>query len=72
MPLFRTMASSGKKQSGTPIITHDKGHAFDSPNLAFWSELEKMYVCYYRKWRVVGPEQTVRWVSRAVSEDFID
>ena len=49
-----------------PVIT--KG-AFDSQNVAFWSESEQMYVCYLRTWT----ENTFggfRTVSRCTSPDF--
>ncbi|MBN1346722.1 MAG: hypothetical protein JXQ73_28790 [Phycisphaerae bacterium] len=50
------------KLSDKPVIT--KG-AFDSQNVAFWSEYEQRYVCYFRTW------SGVRWISRATSKDFI-
>ncbi|TDU66550.1 hypothetical protein EI77_03645 [Prosthecobacter fusiformis] len=43
-------------------------HAFDSPNVSFWSEAEKQYVCYFRTW--TDPER-LRSISRATSPDFI-
>jgi hypothetical protein len=43
-------------------------HAFDSPNVAFWSEAEQRYVCYFRTWIENG---RVRSVSRATSADFV-
>ncbi|MBL9193470.1 MAG: hypothetical protein JNJ82_14035 [Opitutaceae bacterium] len=43
-------------------------HAFDSPNVAFWSEAEQRYVCYFRTWIENG---RVRSVSRATSPDFV-
>jgi hypothetical protein len=42
-------------------------HAFDSPNVAFWSEAEQVYVCYFRTWAEAG---RLRTVSRATSPDF--
>ncbi len=41
-------------------------HAFDSPNVSFWSEAEQLYVCYFRTWT----EDRRRSVSRATSPDF--
>ncbi len=42
-------------------------HAFDSPNVAFWSETEQLYVCYFRIWEGrSGP----RSIARATSPDF--
>lgn len=43
-------------------------HAFDSPNVTFWSEAERLYVCYFRTWAEDGK---VRSVSRATSPDFV-
>ena len=40
--------------------------AFDSQNVAFWSESEQMYVCYYRKFNI-----NMRSVSRVTSKDFL-
>ncbi len=46
-----------------PVITQG---AFDSQNVAFWSETERCYVCYFRVFR-----QGVRWIARCTSQDFI-
>ena len=40
--------------------------AFDSQNVAFWSQSEQMYVCYFRK-----VTNNLRAVSRATSSDFL-
>ncbi|MFA6245195.1 MAG: hypothetical protein WC655_29905 [Candidatus Hydrogenedentales bacterium] len=45
-----------------PIVTEG---AFDSQNLAFWSESEQCYVCYFRTYN------GVRTISRATSSDFL-
>lgn len=46
------------------------GH-FDSQNVAFWSEEEQCYLCYFRDWiRVDGKKY--RTVSRTTSKDFIN
>lgn len=44
-------------------------HAFDSPNVAFWSEAEQRYVCYFRTWTEPG---RLRSISRATSPDFVN
>ena len=44
-----------------PEPVFSKG-AFDSQNIAFWSETEDCYVCYFRVFR-----RGVRWVSRTTS-----
>ena len=41
--------------------------AFDSQNIAFWSETEHSYVCYFRTFK-----NDVRWVTRTTSTDFIN
>ncbi len=43
-------------------------HAFDSPNVAFWSEAEQLYVCYFRTWT---PSDRLRTISRSTSPDFV-
>ena len=50
-----------------PLITEG---AFDSENLAFWSESEKCYVAYFRTSRTVNGKR-YRWVSRSTSPDFV-
>ncbi len=50
-----------------------KKGVFDSQNVAFWSESEKMYVCYFRTWSEGGftEYKGFRSVSRTTSRDFI-
>ena len=49
-----------------PLIEHEgEAFSFDSQNAAFWSESEKVYVCYFRTWR-----NGIRWISRRTSSDF--
>lgn len=43
---------------------------FDSQNVAFWSESEQCYLCYFRTW-AGGGYNGFRTVSRATSVDFI-
>jgi formylglycine-generating enzyme required for sulfatase activity len=50
--------------SSQPVIT--KG-LLDAQNVAFYSEAEKKYVCYFR----AVPNRT-RWVARSTSTDFIN
>jgi hypothetical protein len=45
-----------------PVITEG---AFDSQNVAFWSDSEQCYVCYFRIFK-----DGKRWVSRCTSKDF--
>lgn len=51
-----------------PVITEG---AFDSQNVAFWSESERRYVCYFRTFKQIGG-QGYRWISRTTSEDFLN
>lgn len=50
-----------------PVILKDPQtpHAFDSQNVAFWSETERCYLCYFRTWN------NARRISRATSRDFL-
>lgn len=49
-----------------PLISEG---AFDSQNVAFWSEHEQRYVAYVRTWSQ-GEFDGYRSISRAVSDDF--
>ena len=51
----------------TPVI-RSKDFAFDSQNVAFWSELEGCYVCYFRTWK--SRHGNLRTLSRTTSTDF--
>jgi hypothetical protein len=57
-----------KKYREEPVITDG---AFDSQNVAFWSELENCYVCYFRTWSK-GEFKGYRTVSRCTSPDFLN
>lgn len=52
-----------------PAAVFTKG-VFDSQNVAFWSESEQHYICYFRTFKTVGGEG-IRWVSRTTSKDFV-
>ena len=60
------------KMHDQPVIRHDTTlhgqFAFDSMNVAFWSEAAQRYVCYFRHWK--GPRGLPRSIGRAVSPDF--
>ncbi len=43
---------------------------FDSQNIAFWSESEQCYLCYFRSWTGAG-YSGFRSVSRTTSRDFL-
>jgi hypothetical protein len=54
-----------------PVVYNDMSKfAFDSQNVAFWSEAEQTYVLYGRS-NVTEPH-TVRQISRWTSEDFVE
>ena len=55
-----------KKMQEKPVFT--KG-VFDSQNVAFWSESEGTYACYFRTW-TGGGYSGFRTVSRTISPDF--
>ncbi len=57
-----------KKLQEEPVIG-PRPHDFDSQNVTFWSEAEKMYVCYFRSW--VTYDKRYRAVARTTSKDFI-
>jgi len=57
------------KQSEIIPYRSEWRHAMDSPNVAFWSEAEQLYVCYFRTW--IEPDR-LRSVSRATSPDFVN
>ena len=50
-----------------PVLTDGM---FDSQNVAFWSETEGCYLCYFRTWTGQG-YSGIRTVSRATSPDFV-
>ncbi|HRO46525.1 hypothetical protein [Agriterribacter sp.] len=60
-----------KKVQETAVF---KKGVFDSQNVAFWSESEQQYVCYFRTWSEGGFTQYkgFRSVSRTTSKDFIN
>jgi hypothetical protein len=48
------------------LVIKGNGPAFDSQNVAFWSENEKCYVCYLR-----NLFDNVRAIARVTSDDFV-
>jgi len=44
---------------------------FDSQNVAFWSDSEQCYLCYFRTWTETG-YGGFRTISRAASKDFLN
>lgn len=54
------------KSHTAPVITQG---AFDSQNVAFFSQHEKRYICYFRTWSK-GEWSGYRTISRTTSPDF--
>ena len=57
-----------RKVGARPVIA-SAAFAFDSQNVAFWSEAERCYVCYFRSWET--PHGHLRSISRTTSSDFV-
>ena len=57
-----------------PIVRFDAerfgGHAFDSQNVAFYSEPERCFVLYFRVWRTADGRTGLRSFAKATSADF--
>lgn len=69
--LFGFVSADGlhwRKLRDTPLVTQG---AFDSQNVAFWSESEHCYALYLRTW-TGGGFKGFRTVSRATSPDFFN
>jgi hypothetical protein len=58
-----------KPMQSEAVLKH-RAFAFDSQNVAFWSETESLYVSYFRTWKHIGKD-TFRWISRTTSKDFV-
>ena len=68
--LYGFVSSDGinwQKLGADPVFTQG---IFDSQNVAFWSEHENKYVCYFRTWSGEGYSGK-RTVSRTTSPDFV-
>lgn len=69
--LFGFVSADGlnwTKQSEIIPYRPEWRHAFDSPNVAFWSEAEQLYVCYFRTW--IEPDRLLA-KSQPMIGDFI-
>jgi len=69
--LFAFTSSDGihwKRHGDQPVFTEG---IFDSQNVAFWSQEESLYACYFRTWSGEG-YSGFRSVSRTTSTDFIN
>ncbi len=59
-----------KKLRDEPVISKEMvpyKYMFDSQNLAFWSEKEQKYLCYFRVF-----EDGIRRICRSTSDDFVN
>jgi hypothetical protein len=56
-----------RKWQEAPVFTEG---VFDSQNVAFWSEHEGRYLCYFRSWKRIDGAN-YRWISRTESPDFL-
>ena len=61
-----------RKLREEPVLPKTKQPSFDSQNLAFWSEAEGRYVCYFRTFKQVPGKGRIRWISRTTSKDFLN
>ena len=66
-----------QRSSDRAAINVSKEKAFDSQNVAFWSEVERLYVCYFRTWVDPhtgrgGQPHGLRTISRTTSPDFVN
>ncbi|MDT8301401.1 MAG: hypothetical protein RQ760_07945 [Sedimentisphaerales bacterium] len=57
-----------KKLREEPVFTEG---IFDSQNVAFWSDSEQSYLCYFRTWTETGYGGS-RTISRTASKDFLN
>ena len=66
--LYGLVSSDGihwRQVKKDPILTYGK---FDSSNVAFWSDAEQCYLCYFR----IMTDKGFRWIARARSKDFLN
>ena len=63
-----------KRYDDFPAVKYDAlalgGHALDSQNVAFYSEVEKCFVLYFRVWRTSDDRKGLRSFAKCVSQDF--
>jgi hypothetical protein len=61
-----------RKMREEPVLPPARETRYDSQNLAFWSESEARYVCYFRTFKAMPDGRKIRWVSRTTSTNFLD
>jgi len=63
-----------RKLGEEPVVVYNPelhgDYAFDSQNVAFWSQPERRYLCFFRHSKT--PHGKLRSIGRASSEDFLD
>jgi hypothetical protein len=69
--LIEELKGTWRKLRADPVFPPTTPPAFDSQNLAFWSEREQRYVAYYSTFKVFPGLGKVRWITRATSDDFL-
>jgi len=74
--LMRFVSADGVKwrklMGDQPMFPSNEDYRYDSQNLAFWSEAEGQYVCYFRNFKEIDGKGRFRWISRATSPDFVN
>lgn len=66
-------AAPSPSQCGAPVVRRSIDYpdfAFDSQNVAFWSEAEACYVCLFRTWKCSHGQ--LRAIHKTTSPDFVD
>jgi hypothetical protein len=61
-----------RKLREEPVLPPSKETRYDSQNVAFWSESEGTYVCYFRTFKRFPTGERIRWVTRTASKDFFN
>ena len=64
-----------RKKNNQPVVQYQKTSPagetrFDSQNVVFWSEVEQLYVCYFRT--LETPYGQLRTISKTTSADFLN
>jgi hypothetical protein len=69
--LFAFVSQDGVRwdRLGERAVIASDHRAFDSQNVAFWSEAEGCYICYYRTWETLHGQ--LRTITRVTSHDFV-
>jgi hypothetical protein len=74
--LIRFVSADGivwrKFRGDERMLPPHEGSRYDSQNLAFWSEAEGLYICYFRTHKDIAGMKRLRGISRATSPDFIN